>query len=127
MFGFGPNYREWISILLKGFSASTVVNGNISERFAIKRDCRQGDSILGYLFILCIKIVALALQNAKAKPYQTRKNHFHLQEQYVDDLKIFLQYAKDDDCKNAENVKHIIKVLDQFYVLSGLGINKSNT
>ena len=90
MFGFGPNHRERISILLKGFSACTVVNGNIFERFAIKRCCRQGNPISWYLFILCVKILALALQNSKAKPYQTRKNNSHLQEQYADDLTIFL-------------------------------------
>ena len=48
VFGFGPEYRKWISILLRGFNACTVVNGNISERFAIKRGCRQGDPISGY-------------------------------------------------------------------------------
>ena len=126
MFGFGPNYREGISILLKGFSACTVVNGKISERFAIKRGCRQGDPISGYLFILCIKILVLALQNSKAKPYQTRKNTFHLQEQYADDLTIFPEYVRDDNCKNAYIVRHIIKVLDKFYVLSGIGVRKSN-
>ena len=25
VFGFGPKYREWINILLKGFNACTVV------------------------------------------------------------------------------------------------------
>ena len=48
VFGFGPNYKKWISIFLRGFNACTVVNGNISERFAIKRGCRQGDPICGY-------------------------------------------------------------------------------
>ena len=55
------------------------------------------------------------------------KNNTHLQEQYADEMTSFLEYAKDDDIKNAENVKYIIKVLDEFYVLSGLGINKSKT
>ena len=35
MLGKGPTYRKWISIVLSGFSACTVVNGNISEKFAI--------------------------------------------------------------------------------------------
>ena len=65
VFGFVPNYGKWIIILLRGFSECTVVNGNISERFAIKRGCRQGDPISGYLFILCIEILALALKNSK--------------------------------------------------------------
>ena len=73
VFGFGPNYRKWISILLKGFNSCTVGNGNISERFRIKRGCRQGDPISGYLFILCIEILSLALKNSRAKPYKTIK------------------------------------------------------
>ena len=32
IFGFGPNYRKWNSILVRGFNACTVVNSNISER-----------------------------------------------------------------------------------------------
>ena len=80
VFGFGPNCRKWISILLRGFNACRVVNGNISERFAIKGGCRQGDPISGYLFILCIKILALALTNLKGKPFKTKKSNDHLQE-----------------------------------------------
>ena len=41
-FGFGPNYRKWISILLRGFNSLTVVNGNISEKFAIKERLQAG-------------------------------------------------------------------------------------
>ena len=112
VFGFGPNYRKWISILLRGFSACTIVNGNISERFAIKRGYRQGSPILGYLFILCIEIFALALRNSKAKPYQTPQGYKHLQEQYADDLTIFLEYIEGKDNLNVQNLKHILSVLD---------------
>ena len=73
VFGFEPNYRKWISILLRGFNACTVVNDNISERFAIKRGCRQGEPLSGYRFILCIAILALALNKSKAKPYNKSK------------------------------------------------------
>ena len=38
------------------FQAVTVVNGNISAPFEIKRGCCQGDPISGYLFILVIEI-----------------------------------------------------------------------
>ena len=60
-------------------------------------DCRQGDPISGYLFILCFEILALSLKNAKAKPYKTKKGNSHLQEQYADDLTIFLEYTESDD------------------------------
>ena len=51
----------------------------------------------------------------------------HLQEQYADDLTVFQKYAGDNDEINEENVRCILKVLDEFFVLSGPGINNSKT
>ena len=65
MFGFGEYYREWITILLKYFEACINNSGNISNRFPVERKCRQGDPISGYLFILCIEVLSIAL-NSKA-------------------------------------------------------------
>ena len=79
------------------------------------------------MFILCIKILALALKNSKAKPYKTKKGNSHLQEQYADNLTIFLEYIEGDEDLNSSNGKSVLKVLDEFYVLSGLGNNKSKT
>ena len=55
IFGFGENFKTWITILLgmeegKIFSAVTVTNGNISNPFPIQRGCHQGDPISGYFF-----------------------------------------------------------------------------
>ena len=50
------------------FKAVTVVNGNIWKPFEIRRGCRQGDPISGYLFILVMEILALLLKKvSKAK------------------------------------------------------------
>ena len=56
LFGFGEVFVKWITIILGmktgcHFQAVTVVNGNISKPFDVKRGCRQGDPISGYLFI----------------------------------------------------------------------------
>ena len=53
--------------------------------------------------------------------------NFHLQEQYADDLTIFLKYTAGDDDRNAFSIKCVLSVLDEFYVLSGLGINNYKT
>ena len=76
------------------FQAVTVVNGNISKPFDVKRGCRQGDPISGYLFILVIEILALMLEKAKLRPYRTKNNHEHLMDKYADDLTIYLEYEK---------------------------------
>ena len=50
LFGFGEHFITWIRIILgcnegTQFNAVTVVNGNISKPFEIRRGCRQGDPI----------------------------------------------------------------------------------
>ena len=71
MFGFGDYFINWIKIILgiregTNFRAVTVVNGNISTPFDIKRGCRQGDPISGYLFIMVMEILALMLSKRSA-------------------------------------------------------------
>ena len=74
MFGFEEYFLNWIIIILgcnagTNFKAVTVVNGNISSPFDVKRGCRQGDPISGYLFILVMEILALLLRkNGRTKP-----------------------------------------------------------
>ena len=78
IFGFGEEFIKWITIILgmkKGsdFQDLTVVNGNISAPFDIKRGCRQGDPILGYLFILVIEMLALMMAKGNIRPFRTKK------------------------------------------------------
>ena len=74
MFGFGEYFVSWIKIILgcnegTNFKVVTVVNGNISFPFDVRRGCRQGDPISGYLFILVMEILALLLKkNSETKP-----------------------------------------------------------
>ena len=79
LFGFGSNFRKWINIISGNsethakFMGVSVVKDYPTDQFKILRGCRQGDPIAGYLFVLCIEILALTLQNSKITPYETEK------------------------------------------------------
>ena len=75
----------------KKFVGVSVVNGFPTEQFKILRGCRQGDPIAGYLFVLCIEILALTLKNSKVTPYETKKGNKKLNDTYADDLTLFLK------------------------------------
>ena len=114
MFRFGECFVNWIKIILgcevgTNFKALTVVNGNISTPFDVKRGCRQGDPILGYLFILVMEILALLLKkNGKIKPYKTKFGLKHFIDMYADDLSVYLEFKRNRKLDNKSNVQCIL-------------------
>ena len=46
---FGSSIRKWLKRFQNGEEASVIQNGFISEKFKLKRGCRQGE----YVFISC--------------------------------------------------------------------------
>ena len=133
LFGFGEYFVTWVKIILgcnegTNFKAVTVVNGNISKPFDMKKGCREGDPISEYLFILVMEILALLLKNTpRVKPYKTKKGLVHFLDMYADDLSIFLEYKKSSSYENKINVKHVLQTMEIFKGLSGLKINLGKT
>ena len=132
MFCFGEYFVDWIKMILgcndgTNFKAVTVVNGHISTLFDIKRRCRQGDPISGYLLILVMEILALLLKKNKLKLYKTKFGLKHFLDIYADNLLIFLGYNKGRESENKENVRNILKIMDKFLEWSGLKINLDKT
>ncbi|MCP3679804.1 MAG: reverse transcriptase family protein, partial [Gammaproteobacteria bacterium] len=127
MFGFGQYYREWITILLKDFYACVNNSGNISKRFPVQRGCRQGDPISGYLFILCIEVLAIAFKSrSDIKPYKLADGQKHLLDQYADDLTMYLEMGNSNE-DNFNNINSVLTTLEEFRVLSGLKVNRGKT
>ena len=90
LFDLGENFKEWIKIILgmqegTNFNAVTVVNGNISKPLEIQSGCRQGDTFVGYIFIMAIEILTLMLKHSKYQPYKTKNGTSHLLDIYADD------------------------------------------
>ena len=109
------------------FSGVSLVNGFPTSQFKILRGCRQGDPIAGYLFVLCIEILALTIQNSNVIPYKTIKGNEKQNDTYADDLTLFLKLFKNDDKKNKENIKAALDCFSLFSSWSGLNINKNKT
>ena len=54
-FGFGPQFLQWIRVILNNGESCIMNNGHATGYFPIKRGCRQGDPLSSYLFIKCQK------------------------------------------------------------------------
>ena len=112
---------------MKKIFGVSVISGFPTEQFKILRGCRQGDPIAGYLFVLCIEILALTLKNSKVTPYETKKGNKKLNDTYADDLTLFLKLFPLNPQKSKQNIKYALDCFDKFYNWSGLKINKSKT
>ena len=127
MFGFGEYFCEWIAILLKDFEACVNNSGSISTRFPVKRGCQQGDPISGYLFILCIEVLAIAFKSrTDIIPYSLANGQTHLLDQYADDLSMYLKQT-DSIEQNYNNINAVLHSLEQFRLLSSLKVNSRKT
>ena len=58
---FGQVIKNWIKIFNFNISSSVIQNDFVSNFFSVKRDCRQGDPISPYIFILCAEILSVLI------------------------------------------------------------------
>jgi hypothetical protein len=87
---FGPGFKKWISVLYKNAKLCVLQNGIFSRFFDIGRGCRQGDTVLPYIFNLCVEIMGQMIrQNINIKGIKLGKEEVRLL-QYADDTVIFL-------------------------------------
>ena len=56
-FNFGPNFTNFVQLLLTNFTSCTTNNGFFSEFFNIDRSCHQGCNLAPYLFLICGEVM----------------------------------------------------------------------
>ena len=96
--------------------------------FDIKRGCRQGDPISGYLFILVMEVLALLLKkNKNIRPYRTKFGLEHFIDMYADDLSVYLDFKRKNNSENKQNVCSVLLSMKKFEDWSGLKINLGKT
>nr|GEW46851.1 RNA-directed DNA polymerase, eukaryota, reverse transcriptase zinc-binding domain protein [Tanacetum cinerariifolium] len=124
--GFGFKWRSWIKACWESSRASVFINGSPTSEFSPKRGLRHGDPLSYFVFILIMEGLHVALSNVitsglipGVKFGFLEMNLSHLF--YVVDVVITTEWSTDD-------MDNIIRVLQVFYLASGLKINihKSN-
>ena len=92
----------------------------MSNFFSVKRDCRQGDPISPYIFILCAEILSVLIKKCKdIKGFSINGREFKIS-QFADDTSLILNGSQ-------ESLFNALKILDKFANISGLDINSTKT
>jgi hypothetical protein len=129
-FNFGPQMCNMVRVILKNRESCIIMDEGYSESFKIERGTPQGDRSSPYVFILCMEILLARLEMEGHKvEYRMEFNEEMsrreglgnmIGEAYVDDLTKIIKWSVD-------NVKNMIRILEEFGEVSGLQINVGKT
>ena len=108
-FGFGENFRKWISTIYNNPQWCATNNGYHSEFFQITRGIRQGCPISALLFILVVEVMAINIRkNNNIKSIQIHQNTIKIS-QLADDTTIIVQ-----DIKSVEAVLDFLSIFSKY-------------
>jgi hypothetical protein len=116
---FDPDYVKWVKILYKNTSSCVMNNGHKTANFELKRGVHQGCPLSALLFIILVQVLQQMLQ--KSKEISGIK---------VGDKELKILQMADDTTiltSSIDDVPKILKVLDDFYLISGLKTNVDKT
>ncbi|GKD85945.1 RNA-directed DNA polymerase, eukaryota, partial [Tanacetum coccineum] len=119
-FGFGQKLCSWINGCFETATGSVLVNGSPTSEFQFYRGLKQGDPISPFLFILIMETLHLSFKRVieanlfKGISINASFSRSHLF--YADDVVFIGEW-------NSSNIKIVAKVLNCFYLASGLKIN----
>ena len=119
-FNFGPQLRQWITVLYNNISSCVLSNGFATKHFNLRRGVRQGCPLSGILFVIGVEILSNAIKRSKEiEGIQIVPNKSIKITQYADDTTVFV--------KDIRSVHRLFDLLQQFENCSGLRINQSKS
>ena len=119
LFNFGPNFLQWFKSIYSNISSCVLKNGHASHFFPLTRGVRQGCPLSGLLFVIGLDLLARAIKTHDHINGIIIGNHEVKTTMYADDTTVFL--------RDTESISYLLKLLDQFKTVSGLGVNASKT
>ena len=118
-FGFGKDFRSWVSILYNDVSSCVMNGGHSTGYFQVQRGVRQGDPLSAYLFTIAIELLAHYIRKDVTVEGVSIGTRVIKQVLYADDMTLFL--------KNIDSLYRIKTIFNNFEKLSGLKINIEKT
>ena len=120
VFNFGPQLRQWITVLYNNISSCVLNNGFATKHFNLSRGVRQGSPVSGILFVIGVEILSNAIKcSREIEGIQIDPNKSIKITQYADDTTVFV--------KDIRSVHKLFDLLQQFENCSGLRINQSKS
>lgn len=119
LFNFGPDLIRWVNSFYKNVKSCIINNGLCSHYFNVERGVRQGDPLSPYLFVICVEILAIAVQHDE-----------NINGIKISDLETkLLQFADDTTAILADlnSAQAFPKLLNDFEKVSGLKLNVMKT
>lgn len=118
-FGFGENFKKWISILYKGATTRIKCNGFLTKNVNITRSIRQGCPLSALLYSLVAEPLGLMIkqdEDIKGIGLDGQETKIF---QYADDTTLLM--------KDIESVKKAMQIVQKYCRGSGAKINESKT
>nr|GEU95546.1 RNA-directed DNA polymerase, eukaryota, reverse transcriptase zinc-binding domain protein [Tanacetum cinerariifolium] len=119
--GFGDKWRMWIQGCLVSARSSVLLNGSSTKEFHIHRGLRQGDPLSTFMFILAMEglhiLIEDAVQNSQFRGVFMESPPIHMSHLFYADDAIFMGEW------DRNNVGSLIRLLNIFYLASGLQLN----
>ncbi len=118
-FNIPKSFVDMVKLLYNDIESCVSNNGTSTPYFKIKRGVRQGDPIAAYLFTLAIELLAINIrENKNIEAIRVNKTNIKLS-MYADDMTGLVIGLK--------SVQQLMKIISEFKVYSGLGVNKDKT
>lgn len=118
--GIPEKFIRWIKLCIITPSFSVQVNGDLAGYFQSSTGLRQGCSLSPYLFVLCMNVLSLKIDQAAAEKkfkFHPRCNLLSITHLcFADDMIVFVEGSK-------ESVQGALSVFDKFAEWSGLNIS----
>ena len=117
---FGPEFRKWVNIFFNDRWTYILLQNFPSNKITLKQGVPQGDVLSPYIFNICVEILLIKITKTNSLEGITIAKEEARAETYADETTIIIK-------RNEENLRTLIRIIQDFSKLSGLQANLKKT